>query len=150
MNVTSNERSLKARIIFALKSPGEYLCLMICAKSQRWTLQSVRNYTHVQSICEVVDPSLRPGLFYSLLIQIRSRGVSIDINEVPTFTGIKIPNWESMAGLLGVMSKVVMCICQYYIYPLIGSLKTLFSVDFIWFEGLKVCYQRLEGTGWKC
>ena len=67
----------------------------------------VQNYNILTSVAEVIDPNLRSGIFISILIQIRPpNGISIDINGIPTFTGIKIPtDVMSLSGLVGVMAK---------------------------------------------
>ena len=74
------QSTLKSRVMFAVKSPAQYMYLEACCKSRKWSVKMVQNFTMLTSVADVVDPNLRPGVFSSILIQIRSpNGISIDI-----------------------------------------------------------------------
>lgn len=100
----SSIRSLKGQVVFALKSPSDYLSLIVDAKAMKWSLQQFKDGT-TTTICDAFDPSMRTGVFHPILIQIRAGAVSIDINGSPMFTAIKISEGVSLAGLAGLQSK---------------------------------------------
>ena len=96
-------RSLKGQVLFSFISPDDYLTLIADAKHSKWILKSV-SCGIAKLICEIEDLNLRPGIFYAVLIQIRSGTLSIDIGDTPIVTGMKIYDRTSLSGLVGLMS----------------------------------------------
>jgi len=100
----SGLQALRAHIVFSLESPLNFLALVADAERKAWSVQWIRG-TEICTVAELEDTSLRPGIFYSTLIQLRSGTLSVDIDGSPFFTSIKLPERTSGSGLVGVLCK---------------------------------------------
>ena len=67
-----------------------------------WTLGRFESGT--ETFLQVVqDSTLRPNVFYNLLLQVRGAEVSLDANGVALFTSVRVP--DSASGAIGVMAR---------------------------------------------
>lgn len=96
--------SQKAHIVFSLESPENFMTLTADVGRKTWSLHWIRG-SDISVIAELEDASIRPGVFYAVLIQLRSGTVSVDIDGSPFFTSVKLPDRVSGNSLVGVLSK---------------------------------------------
>jgi hypothetical protein len=102
----SGARRTAASIIVSFESPENFLALTVDALQKTWTLCWVcGGPSELATILnEVEEPSIRAGAFYSVLIQVRAGAISVDINSIPVFTAVKIPEAASKGSLVGVLA----------------------------------------------
>ena len=93
------------QIVFAFKNPFDYCSVRCDAHAQVWQLIHTIGTEDVL-IADVEDGGIRLHTFYNLLLQIRCNSVSLDVNTLPLFTNIRIPNLDNVGGLMGLVSKV--------------------------------------------
>ena len=94
-------------ICFAFKSVSDYCYVECCTYTKRWSLYRVISLDGPPiSIAEIRDDSIRPNIFYHVLLQVRGPFVSLDVDAVPIFTKIRMTKGEHFGGLMGLISKV--------------------------------------------
>ena len=103
MNAHANCR-MGYSVIFGFKSITDYLCVYCRLPSRVWTLSWIRG-AEEHILTEVEDQSLKVNAFSSLLLQVRGNSVSLDVNNEPVFTSIRIIDCDSIRGLVGLASK---------------------------------------------
>jgi hypothetical protein len=100
-------------IIFAFKSATDYMFLRCDVDAQSWSLcRNVGGEMTSLAIAavdsEVAGAELKPNLFYSVLIQVRNGNtISVDVDGVPIFTAVRLPDpGSNCSGLMGLLAKV--------------------------------------------
>ena len=93
------------QIIFGFKSVSDYFSVYCMFPSQKWILAKIDGPNET-IIDEVMDNSLKINIFSTLLLQIRGEYISVDINDQPVFTSVRIESEKvSLRGLVGVLSR---------------------------------------------
>ncbi len=93
------------QIIFGFKSVSDYFSVYCVFPSQKWILAKIDG-SNETIIDEIVDNSLKINIFSTLLLQIRGEYISVDINDQPVFTSVRIESEKvSLRGLVGVLSR---------------------------------------------
>lgn len=100
-------------ILFAFKSATDYMFLRCDVDAQQWSL--CRNVDEEMTSLAIAGADkdnfgteLKPNLFYSVLIQVRNGNtVSVDVDGVPIFTAVRLPEpGSNCSGLMGLLAKV--------------------------------------------
>lgn len=97
-------RKQQFQINFAFKSPTDCLSVILDCIAQKWQLLRITE-NNESVITEVSDLEVKPNVFYTLLLQIRCATVSVDVNGIPLFTSVKIPDMVELGGLVGVQAN---------------------------------------------
>jgi len=94
------------QIIFAFQSFFDFLIVTCDVPTQSWILSRVRNgeETVLEQVC---TNDIKPNLFYNVLIQVRGNFVSLDVNNAPVITGVRVAAGDEsqLGGFLGVLSR---------------------------------------------
>jgi Cdc6-like AAA superfamily ATPase len=100
-----NTSSLSFHVVFAFKSTSDYYYVSCDIIKYKWTLSRI--YGEDETIlAESVDLNLKINIFYTLLLQIRGNTISIDLNNQPLFTSIRLSSEdEQLRGIVGLLSK---------------------------------------------
>jgi len=89
-------------VILSFKSSSDYIAIICDINSLKWILTQKKENNEIL-LAETADPSLRSNIFYTLLVQIRGRSISVDLNNKPLFTNIRIKDInDNLSGLAGI------------------------------------------------
>ena len=101
----SSASKLCFQIVLAFKSCQDFLIVTCDLEHQSWVLSKVKHGE--EHVCEQVTSSegIKRNQFYELLIQVRGNAVSLDVNNTPIFTAVRIADEESLTGLVGVLAR---------------------------------------------
>jgi len=103
---SNNSNNLNIHNIFHLvlsfKTSSNYIAIICDINSLKWSLIHKKDNIEIL-LAETADPGLRSNTFYTLLVQIRGRSISVDLNNKPLFTNIRIKDVnDNLSGLLGI------------------------------------------------
>jgi hypothetical protein len=92
-------------ILVSFKSSADFFALKCDYPNKMWWFVHVKN-SEERVVSNAFDESVRPNTFYTILIQIRGGGLSVDVNGIPLFTSIRCPEGREFQGLVGLAVDV--------------------------------------------
>ncbi len=98
-----DDASAEFCILIGFQSPSRLLYVRCDAVRRVWYL-ILRSDGQEDVLRSLMLDSIRPNTFYDLLIQVRGDSISLDVNTVPIFTAIRIPDGRPLTGLVGVVA----------------------------------------------
>lgn len=103
INKNNSNNSNIFHVILSYKSSSDWIAIICDINSLKWTLIQKKDINTEILLAETADPSLRSNIFYTLLVQIRGRSISVDLNNKPLFTTIRIKDLnDNLSGLAGI------------------------------------------------
>jgi len=100
-NNNSNNHNI-FHLVLSFKTSSNYIAIICDINSLKWNLIQKKDNIEIL-LAETSDPGLRSNTFYTLLVQIRGRSISVDLNNKPLFTNIRIKDVnDNLSGLAGI------------------------------------------------